>query len=412
MTLIMLCWAVYTLAYLGRYSYNSNVGPIMDFYRINEVDFALPTTLFFFAYGSGQIINGLLCRHYNLKYIIPGALIISSIINISVYFGIPFSFIKYLWLMNGISQSVLWSSLLLLISQYVDPKNRKLAIIIMSTTVSIGTFMAYGFSALFAIFDGFKYSFLLATVCMSAISILWFFLYSYMTEGGKKVFLSFTINKEQSDNVRKEEETNFTVLSFKTFIGIVVLYGIFAIIVNFVKDGLQTWIPKFLKDSYGLSDSISIVFSLVLPVFGVFGAVAAVLFSKKIKNYSDIIGIFFLLTTLCVAGIISIMSLESILPVVLFFGLTVLFMHGSNNVITSMLPLSFCGKYNAGLVAGLLNGACYVGSTLSQIVIAAVASKYNWDAVLILLLGLCFFALVVSLVSMVFRLLRTKKRIK
>lgn len=164
MTLIMLCWAVYTLAYLGRYSYNSNVGPIMDFYRINEVDFALPTTLFFFAYGSGQIINGLLCRHYNLKYIIPGALIISSIINISVYFGIPFSFIKYLWLMNGISQSVLWSSLLLLISQYVDPKKRKLAIIIMSTTVSIGTFMAYGFSALFAIFDGFKYSFLLATV--------------------------------------------------------------------------------------------------------------------------------------------------------------------------------------------------------------------------------------------------------
>ena len=43
-----------------------------------------------------------------------------------------------------------------------------------------------------------------------------------------------------------------------------------------------------------------------------------------------------------------------------------LFTSGTNNIITSMLPLYYKDKANAGLLAGVLNGCCYVGSTLSS----------------------------------------------
>ena len=84
--------------------------------------------------------------------------------------------------------------------------------------------------------------------------------------------------------------------------------------------------------------------------------------------------------------------------ILILFGAVNMFMHGSNNVITSMLPLSVGKKYNAGLVGGVLNGACYVGSTLSQYVIAAIATATDWKTVMNVLLYLCLFAFMVALV--------------
>ena len=90
MILIYICCAVYTIAYIGRYSYTANGVPIMKYYAVNKDEFALATTFFFFAYGAGQILNGILCRRYNMKFMIAGALLVSALINGAVFFGLPF----------------------------------------------------------------------------------------------------------------------------------------------------------------------------------------------------------------------------------------------------------------------------------------------------------------------------------
>ena len=48
-TLIWLCCFVYTLAYIGRYSYNANINLIMNEYSTSHADAGLVTTFFFFA---------------------------------------------------------------------------------------------------------------------------------------------------------------------------------------------------------------------------------------------------------------------------------------------------------------------------------------------------------------------------
>lgn len=57
-----------------------------------------------------------------MKYAIHVALIISAGINISIFLGIPFDFIKYLWLVNGLCQAILWPSLILTVSRNIEPK--------------------------------------------------------------------------------------------------------------------------------------------------------------------------------------------------------------------------------------------------------------------------------------------------
>ena len=70
-TIIWLCWCVYTLAYLGRYSYNANINLIMRDFGTNHAEAGLVTTFFFFSYGIGQVVNGIMCKRYNKKFIFP-----------------------------------------------------------------------------------------------------------------------------------------------------------------------------------------------------------------------------------------------------------------------------------------------------------------------------------------------------
>ena len=387
--LIVLCWAIYTIAYLGRYSYTSNGVPIKRFYGVENDEFSLATTFFFFAYGAGQILNGLLSGKYNMRYVLSGALAVSSAINVSVYFGLPFYLIKYFWLVNGLSQAVLWASLLRILSCYLDEKHTKTAVVIMSTTVSIGTFISYGTSAAFALFDGFLYSFLLAAVCMAAIAAIWFLFYGKLTDNLRLE------NSFPPPDEKEAGEKNKNALGSGLFV-LLAVFGIYAVATNFIKDGLSTWVPHILSEEYGLNDSLSIILTLVLPLFGVFGALSAVTLNKFIKDHSDLTGVFFALSSACTLGIVLLLETEYWYMILVLFGLVTMFMHGANNVITSMLPLSVGKTYNAGLVGGTLNGACYVGSTLSQYVIAAIATAAEWDTVMRVLLYLCAAAALAS----------------
>ena len=174
---IFLCWMAYTAAYPGRYSYNSNITPIMDAFGVTHGEAGLVTTCFFFAYGVGQVVNGLLCRRYPRQWIIPFSLACSAVLNIAVFLGAPFWTLKYLWLLNGGLQSILWPTLISVLSQSLPAPYLKSSVLVMSTTVPIGTLLAYGLSSLLAVRGGFPFSFLTGALLMAGAAAAWLFLY-------------------------------------------------------------------------------------------------------------------------------------------------------------------------------------------------------------------------------------------
>lgn len=139
--LIVVCWLVYTASYLGKYCYSCNLNGIMFYYGVSHADAGLVSTMFFFAYGAGQIINGILCRKYNARFIITFSLLVSAGINLAVFFLPSFFTLKYLWLLNGFSLSFLWAVISTVLSGCLSDENLKKAVVAMSVCTPAGTFL-------------------------------------------------------------------------------------------------------------------------------------------------------------------------------------------------------------------------------------------------------------------------------
>ncbi|MBQ9782328.1 MAG: MFS transporter, partial [Clostridia bacterium] len=68
--LIALCWLVYTCSYLGKLGYNANITQIESVFNVSHSTAGIVSTFFFFAYGIGQVVNGIFCKKYNLKIMV------------------------------------------------------------------------------------------------------------------------------------------------------------------------------------------------------------------------------------------------------------------------------------------------------------------------------------------------------
>ena len=387
--LIMIAMLVYTSSYVSRYSYNSNIAAIIAEYGLSNAEAGLVGTFYFFAYGAGQVIHGLLCKKYNKKIVIPFVLAVSAAINVVLFFKPPFFIYKYLWLLNGISLSVLWPSLVLLLSDTLDEKFLSLSLTAMCLPVPLGTCVTYGASALFNLWENYSLSFILGAAVPLAIAVIWVCFFDKLTENAKvraAIIRSENVKNDlsASDNSAGENESA-NARKKPIGVSIIVLFvvlGFFAVSCNLIKDGLNTWVPKILKDSYGFGDSLSIILTLVLPILGMFGSVFAIAANKVVKDYILLCGALFITIAAFVALIL--FSLEAALSavfVIVFFGLVSLLSHSINAVITAVAPLQMRESLNSGAIAGILNGCAYVGSTISAYALGALADASGWLAV-------------------------------
>ena len=395
MSLIALCWLVYTCSYVGKVNYSANIVRIQGFYNIeNYTEMGLVNTLFFFAYGAGQIFNGIWCKKYNVKWVIFTSLMVSGSINLAITFMPEFAPVKYLWVINGFSLSMLWPTLIRFLSESLPKKYMAKASVVMGTTIAIGTFFVYATSAIYARFTTFKLSFYTAAVVMMSVALVWVFSVSRLGASAKEGS-EITHGNEEQDLSRVQSKN---VMPRKVVYLSICMLAFFGIMTNLIKDGLGTWVPSILKENYKLDESLSIILALALPMVAVFGNALAVAIHKKLKDFIYHCGLMFAISGLFIILVIVSLGLDSwILPLACFTVVT-LMVSSCNSIITGIFPLFMRERVNSGLVAGVLNGFCYLGSALSTYVLAAIVDSSGWKAVFITLFVACVAVVVGNIV--------------
>ncbi len=377
--IIILCWMVYTFAYLGRYSYNANITPIMADFNISKADAGLVSTCFFFAYAIGQVVNGIFCRRYNKKILFPIVLFGSAVLNAATLF-LPFECFKYLWTVNGFLQSMLWSSIISVLSSSLDSRHMSKALVAMSTTSTAGTVMTYSAGSLFVWLGDYRIMFCVGAAVMSATALLWLALY----KNSAPITAEAPGQKAEKSSVRA-----------KAPIVILACLAFFGVADNLIKDGLNTWVPTILTEQYGMKNEVSILSTVALPILGMLGAVVAVKLNSIITDFVSLTAVFYTASALFIGVIV---VFDSVSPVVMMicFGIATLLMHSVNNVITAIAPLKLRDSVDSGKIAGVLNGFCYLGSTVSSYGLGAVADVKGWNAVFVLMFAFCIVSMLIG----------------
>ena len=296
---------------------------------------------------------------------------------------------KYLWFLNGVFQSILWSSLIKTLSDNLADSKLSKAVMVMSTTVATGTFMAYGLAALFSYLSlNWNVIFYVASVLVGVVAILWFIGMSTIQKA-----------KKETENTKKITKGKLS-LTPVFVIGIVVIL-ISAVSNGFIKDGITTWVPSILKEEFGVPSSLSIIVTLLLPVLSIFGTSIVNVLHKKQKDENALNAIFYFVTVILAGFIILTLNLKSVPLTLALFGGIACLMSAVNNVITSIVPLYSRDKIDSGLLAGVLNTFCYIGSTLATTLLGKIADTKSWDDVFICILVFTAVSFVVCFVSAV-----------
>lgn len=371
---ILLCWAAYTAAYIGRLNFNAFIEPIREQLGATKTELGLVSSFFFFSYGAGQLIHGILSRKYNTRFSVAVALFGSAAVNVAMALCPGVAAMKYIWLLNGGFQSILWSSLIKTLSDRLSDDMLPKAIVVMSTTAALGTFLAYGMAALLsACGAAYRTVFYIPAVLMAVIGAVWFLL----LKKADSALQAGTDAYVPAPKKRPKLTPAFVCMALLTM---------FAAVANgFIKDGVTTWTPSILKENYGMRESLSIFITVFLPLIAIFGAMLSTRLHKKQKNTSVLNGLLYGFEAVALLLVLLVTRAHRTAgnPVflIVLFAFSAMMMSAVNNVITSIIPIYMRDTMDSGLLAGVLDTFCYVGSTLSTALLGFIADRGTWNHV-------------------------------
>ena len=160
-----------------------------------------------------------------------------------------------------------------------------------------------------------------------------------------------------------------------------ILFGILVAIVlqGMLRDGVTTWMPSYIAETYHLSNETSILTGVVLPVFGILCIqLATALYAKKITNPMSCAGLLFgigVLSALALRFSAGQNAIVSVFAFAVFTGC----MHGVNLILVCMVPRYFERTGQVSTISGILNAATYVGSAASTYGIALLSEAFGWN---------------------------------
>lgn len=396
--LIVLCWIAYVAAHIGRRNYSAGMTLIIDAFHAPEGTAGLVTSFFSVTYGVGQLINGLLSRwkHYNTKYVVSVALLVSSLSNLGMSFCSDVGAMKYFWLVNGIAQSSLWSSLIKTQGMYLSHNKIFRAVLVMSTTVALGTFTAYGMTALFSAL-GFSWQlvFWIATGIMILAAATWFI--------GMSRIERAPLECAKGDT---PAEVGVTETKSRIPLGPVIVVSILiitlsAIFNGFVNEGIQSWTPKLLQQEFGMDSSLSILLTLLLPLLAIGGTAIVTTMRRKMPDVLGLNMIYYIVSALVLGIVFATLSLRSVPLTLIMLSIVSVMMSAINNIVTSVIPLISRDVIDSGVSAGVLDTFCYVGNSISAYLLGSIIeSGSGWNHVILCLLLICVAGAAVGVISL------------
>jgi sugar phosphate permease len=404
--LILLCFVMYSTAYVGRYSYAANLINITDTLAVGKDEAGLVSSFFFFSYAAGQLLNASLARFYDPRRVVTIAMSVSGLCNLGMGICSDLSVMRLLWLVNGIVQSTLWCCLLNLQSRYLSGQNVSRAIVWNSMTVAAGTGLCYGLSALLTRLGvSWRVLFVICAALLMLVAVVWWLGVGRLdrhARESREVVLSSAQERLLTDEQVEHASATLSPsqkLFTRAFLPPFVLACVVAAACAFIRDGVVTWLPNILYEYFGVNESLSIALTMLLPMISVLGAVLVRWMQKRLRGNLGMEGILFAVAAVAILVIVWAFPYRLTYLTLSLFALSYLMLMAISNVTTSIIPFACRRRGNVGGVSALLDACCYLGTMISTYGFGLVAEDLGWMSVLTLIAIIAVVAVMLCMVG-------------
>ena len=368
--LTLLCAAVYFCSYLTRLDYGAVMVEMVRAEGFSRVDASAALTGLFITYGFGQLISGYLGDRVKPQLLIFFGLIACGLMNLLIPFCPSPAWMTVVWSVNGLAQAMMWPPLVRIMSQHMTESEYKVATVHVSWGSSLGTIVIYLMIPLLLKVSSWRGVFYCAAAVGMGMAAFW------MTRYGR-VERTLPLQEqaapadEPGDAGKSGGGLRALMPLLAIMMGVIICQGT-------LRDGITTWMPTYLADTYHMESGKSILTGVLLPLFGMVCYQIVLWMNRKlVENELQCAAIIF------GVGLVSLLALRllhahSFALSVLILAFAVASMHGVNLIMTSMTPKYLAGSGKISMISGLLNACTYIGSALSMYGVALIADRFGW----------------------------------
>ena len=353
----------YMISYMTRVNYGAVISEMVIDTGFSRSLLAAALTGSFITYGLGQVVSGVCGDRFSPKKLVLCGLVVTSLMNVLIPLCGDTVAMLVVWSINGFAQAFLWPPLVRLMTALLTSEEYGRAVVRVSWGSSVGTILVYLISPVMIAMGSWRGVFFAAGACGVLMALVW--------------------NRCCPDVAVERGKKRLSGSGNDGFFSPMLLGIMLAIVLQgMLRDGVTTWMPSYISETYSLSSEIGILTGVVLPLFSILCFQAAsVLYRKWIKNAVLCAAVIFGTGAVAALALSLFSDGGTILSVLLAATLTGA-MHGVNLILISMVP-PFFGRYGAvATVSGVLNACTYVGSAVSAYGIAVLSERAGWDATL------------------------------
>lgn len=372
--LTMLFTMLYMISYMTRINYGAIISEMVSAEGIQKAAASLALTASAVTYGVGQILSGFMGDRTEPKKIIFIGLVLTIMMN----FTIPFCTTVYaqtaVWGINGLAQAFMWPPLVKINSALFTEGEYKKSCVVIAWGSSFGTILVYLIAPLCIFLAGWRSIFFLSAAAATVMAAVWL-------KKCPKIGIS-----DEKRTVEEEPKSTFDIKAVM-IIGVIMLA---IVLQGILRDGVMTWVPSYVSETFNLSSKTAILTSVVLPIFSIATLqIVSVIYRKLVKNELLLAGILFMVGCVTAMTMYFTNGASAGVSVTLAAVLTGC-MHGVNLILICMIPPYFAKYGRISFISGMLNFCTYIGSAVSASGLAAFSEKCGWAETLLLWGGLAF----------------------
>ena len=378
--LFALCFLAYTFSYFGRYNYSTCLASMTAAGLLDKSFGGIISSAYLVCYGAGQFINGRLGVKVSPKLMVAIGLLGSGCANLMMGSMSNKYIFLIVWAANGFFNSMLWSPIIRVFTDWMTQSQRLKAGANVSLTIPVGMTLSYSISSLMLDIADWRAVFIACGSLLCLGGVIWI-----VGVSGLKPYIK-TMSERNLEllkiNLKPDEENKIKPsLTLKLFFGTgIVFIAIIALFNGSLKDAVLSWAPTYLQDTYNFTDSEASLVSTLLPLFSVAGPYIAIFIDKRIfKNEVTTSGVMFGIAALSLVVVVLLKGSMPLVAVALL-ALAMCCMWAVNTMILTFVPYRFGGLGISSAVTGTLNCTAYISASCCTILYGGMADSQSWSA--------------------------------